>query len=117
MACTRTITAMIVRIFECFSGGDERLMACMPAAELTGDVRGGARDLGLELVQVPVEPGAAVLLGHQDDGLAGLDGVVDLGDAERPEEHALRQREQQVVLREATPLWKLKCSAEHSILN
>jgi hypothetical protein len=46
-----------------------------------------------------------------------LDGVVDLGDAERPEEHALRQREQQVVLREATPLWKLKCSAEHSILN
>ena len=28
-------------------------MACTPAAELAGDVRGGARDLGLELVHCP----------------------------------------------------------------
>ena len=68
-------------------------MACTPAAELAGDVRGGARDLGLELVQVPVEPGATVLLGHQDDGLAGLDAGVDSSPSYSATVHPLTARQ------------------------
>jgi hypothetical protein len=39
-------------------------------------------------LRVPVEAGAGVLLGDHDDLLSLLDGVVDLGNAVRPEEHA-----------------------------